>query len=60
MEIMNFRQLIPEKLQEEKADVYGLGVLLLELLTGRKPVDPSAPHNQQSLVDWVSFFSSSV
>ncbi|XP_042424715.1 pto-interacting protein 1-like isoform X1 [Zingiber officinale] len=37
-----------------KSDVYSFGVVLLELLTGRKPVDPSLPRGQQSLVTWVS------
>lgn len=36
-----------------KSDVYSFGVVLLELLTGRKPVDPSLPRGQQSLVTWV-------
>ncbi|RWW44474.1 hypothetical protein BHE74_00049771 [Ensete ventricosum] len=37
-----------------KSDVYSFGVILLELLTGRKPVDPSLPRGQQSLVTWVA------
>lgn len=37
----------------QKSDVYSFGVVLLELLTGRKPVDPTAPRGQQSLVTWV-------
>ncbi|KAL9669142.1 hypothetical protein QQ045_006684 [Rhodiola kirilowii] len=36
----------------QKSDVYSFGVVLLELLTGRKPVDPSMPRGQQSLVTW--------
>jgi serine/threonine protein kinase len=39
----------------QKSDVYSFGVVLLELLTGRKPVDPTMPRGQQSLVTWVSF-----
>lgn len=39
-----------------KSDVYSFGVVLLELLTGRKPVDPTLPRGQQSLVTWVMFF----
>lgn len=39
-----------------KSDVYSFGVVLLELLTGRKPVDPTLPRGQQSLVTWVIFF----
>ncbi|XP_042424716.1 pto-interacting protein 1-like isoform X2 [Zingiber officinale] len=37
-----------------KSDVYSFGVVLLELLTGRKPVDPSLPRGQQSLVTWAT------
>lgn len=39
----------------QKSDVYSFGVVLLELLTGRKPVDPTMPRGQQSLVTWVGF-----
>jgi hypothetical protein len=35
----------------EKTDVFAYGVLLLELVTGRKAVDSS----RQSLVIWVQF-----
>ncbi|KAL0671200.1 hypothetical protein Bca4012_033904 [Brassica carinata] len=37
-----------------KSDVYSFGVVLLELLTGRKPVDHTFPHGQQSLVRWLA------
>jgi len=36
-----------------KSDVYSYGVVLLELLTGRKPVDMSQPTGQENLVTWV-------
>lgn len=38
----------------EKIDVYAFGVVLLELLSGRKPIYNGLPEGQESLVMWVS------
>ncbi|KAK1318756.1 PTI1-like tyrosine-protein kinase 2 [Acorus calamus] len=35
-----------------KSDVYSYGVVVLELLTGRSPVDSTRPPGEQSLVSW--------
>lgn len=35
-----------------KSDVYSYGVVLVELLTGRKPVDMSQPQGSENLVTW--------
>ncbi|KAL2481142.1 putative LRR receptor-like serine/threonine-protein kinase [Abeliophyllum distichum] len=53
----------PEFLQPEtsspkaptpKSDVYGFGVILFELITGKKPVEDNYPdENEASLVSWV-------
>lgn len=37
----------------EKSDVFSFGVMLLELITGKKPVDPNDRYMEDSLVDWV-------
>ncbi|KAB5561317.1 hypothetical protein DKX38_006274 [Salix brachista] len=36
----------------EGSDVYSFGVLLMELITGRSPVDYSRPAGETNLVDW--------
>ncbi|KAE8691479.1 putative serine/threonine-protein kinase NAK [Hibiscus syriacus] len=36
-----------------KSDVYGFGVVLVEILTGLRALDTNRPSGQHSLVDWV-------
>uniref|UniRef100_A0A5B7A9F1 non-specific serine/threonine protein kinase n=1 Tax=Davidia involucrata TaxID=16924 RepID=A0A5B7A9F1_DAVIN len=36
----------------EGSDVYSFGVLLMEIITGRSPVDYSRPPGEMNLVDW--------
>eukprot|EP00249_Psilotum_nudum_P019453 c27260_g1_i1 orf=164-1774(-) len=38
----------------EKNDVYAFGVVLLELITGRTPIDKTMPTGCQSLVTWAT------
>ncbi|CAN6687526.1 unnamed protein product [Malus baccata var. baccata] len=36
----------------EGSDVYSFGVLLMEIITGRNPIDYSKPAGEMNLVDW--------
>lgn len=38
----------------DKSDVYSFGVLLVELMTGRHPLEPKKPLSERVTIRWVS------
>jgi hypothetical protein len=55
--VLSCRYLAPEYFMygrvNNKTDVYAFGVVLLELITGRTPIDNTRPKGQENLVNWV-------
>ncbi|KAI3873650.1 hypothetical protein MKW92_023417 [Papaver armeniacum] len=45
----------PGRVDNPKGDIFAFGVLLLELLTGRKPFDSTRTKREQYLVRWASY-----
>ncbi|KAK4418554.1 putative serine/threonine-protein kinase [Sesamum alatum] len=37
----------------EKSDIYSFGILIMEIITGRAPVDYSRPQGEVNLIDWL-------
>ncbi|XP_057452911.1 probable serine/threonine-protein kinase At1g01540 [Lotus japonicus] len=37
----------------EKSDIYSFGVLIMEIITGRSPVDSSRPQGEVNLIEWL-------
>ncbi|XP_050206601.1 probable serine/threonine-protein kinase At1g01540 isoform X3 [Mercurialis annua] len=37
----------------ERSDVYGFGILIMEIISGRNPVDYSKPPDEVNLVEWL-------
>ncbi|KAI4355153.1 hypothetical protein L6164_003952 [Bauhinia variegata] len=37
----------------EKSDIYSFGILIMEIITGRSPVDYSRPQGEVNLIEWL-------
>ncbi|KAG6434410.1 hypothetical protein SASPL_106042 [Salvia splendens] len=57
MKVLNQRYVAPEYactgMLNEKSDIYSFGILIMEVITGRSPVDYSRPQGEVNLVDWL-------
>jgi serine/threonine protein kinase len=56
--LLLYRYMAPEYFSygkvNEKIDIYAFGVVLLEIISGRRPITQGSAKGQESLVGWVS------